>query len=257
MINNPNGGWGDLAALEEIMKRNRKYLAFDIEIGRILPEDETDWKIHRPLGITCAAAVSSDGELWNWWANENGKYSPVITGEQCRGMVNQLVRLVDEGEYTILTWNGLGFDFDILSEESGSFIACKRLALDHIDMMFHFFASRGYPLGLDAAAKGMELPGKPEGMTGAIAPVLWTQGEYHKVLDYVSWDVKNTLALALAVEKTGQLNWTARSGHPNSWPFQAWATVEEAMTFPEPDTSWMSDPWPRSKFYEWMQITDE
>ena len=38
---------------------------------------------------------------------------------------------------------------------------CSRVALNHIDLMFHFFCEKGYPLGLDAAAKGMGLPGKP------------------------------------------------------------------------------------------------
>jgi hypothetical protein len=31
-----------------------KYLAFDLEIAREILEGETDWKAHRPLGITCA-----------------------------------------------------------------------------------------------------------------------------------------------------------------------------------------------------------
>lgn len=37
-----------------------KYLAFDIEITKILPEDEDDWKAYRPLGISCAAVLPSD-----------------------------------------------------------------------------------------------------------------------------------------------------------------------------------------------------
>jgi hypothetical protein len=227
-----------------------KYLAFDIEIAKEIPEGETDWKAHRPLGITCAAAASSDGGLWNWSAQVNNHFVSKMTKTKCQALVRRLAFLVEKN-YQILTWNGLGFDFDILSEESGMFNECKVLALNHIDMMFHFFCSKGYPLGLDAAAKGMGLPGKPEGMDGAKAPELWTKGKYHKVLDYVSWDAKNTVALAEAVEDTGRLDWTARSGRPNSWPCKKWLTVKEAMELPEPDTSWMSDPWPRDKFYGW------
>jgi hypothetical protein len=145
----------------------------------------------------------------------------------------------------------LSFDFDILAEESGMHEECKALALDHIDMMFHFFVGKGFPLGLDAASKGMGLPGKPEGMDGAIAPELWAEGQYHRVLDYVSWDVKNTLGVAEAVDESGCLDWIARSGRPNSWVCDQWLTVKEALALPEPDTSWMTDPWPRSKFYEW------
>jgi hypothetical protein len=228
-----------------------KYLAFDIEIAKEIPEGETDWKVHRPLGITCAAA-SSDVALWNWYAQDKtGAYGECMPREQCCHLVRMLQALI--GEYTILTWNGLGFDFDVLAEESGMHKECRELALNHIDMMFHFFASKGFPLSLDAAAKGMGLAGKPEGMTGAVAPELWAKKEYHRVLDYVSWDAKNTLALAQVVANNGCLNWTARSGNPNSWDCNHWLTVKQAMALPEPDTSWMTigGKWPRSKFYGW------
>ena len=39
----------------------RKYLAFDIEIAKPLPEGIDDWKSVRPLGISCAATHSDDG----------------------------------------------------------------------------------------------------------------------------------------------------------------------------------------------------
>ena len=32
-----------------------------------------------------------------------------------------------------------------------------------------------------------------------------------------------------------------------------WLTVDQAEKLPEPDTSWMADPWPRSKFTDWMR----
>lgn len=233
-----------------------KYLAFDLEIAKEIPEDETDWKAHCPLGITCAAAASSDGGLWNWWAARRGKFTAKMTKGDCQFLVLTLELLIEEG-LTFLSWNGLGFDFHILAEESGMYEECKRLALNHIDMMFHFFCSKGYPLRLDAAARGMGLPGKPEGMDGAIAPRMWQNGEYHRVLDYVSWDGKNTLALAQAVDNAGYLGWTAQSGRANTWHCDKWLTVKEAMELPEPNTSWMSDPWPRSKFYEWTGYEPE
>ncbi len=215
------------------------------------PVDNKDWKRFRPLGITCAAAAaSSDGGLWNWWAQSNGRFTDKLSKIKCQYLVRRLSVLALRG-YILLTWNGLGFDFDILAEESGMHTECKELALGHIDMMFHFFASKGYPLGLDAAAKGMGLPGKPEGMDGAVAPRMWAAGEYHRVLDYVSWDAKNTLGLAQAVDNAYCLGWTARSGRQNTWHSEKWLTVKEAMDLPQPDTSWMTDPWPRSKFYEW------
>jgi hypothetical protein len=229
---------------DEREDEKKKYLAFDLEISKEIPEGETDWKAHRPFGITCAAAASSDGGLWNWWAqDDNGKFTDKMSESQCWSLVQTLNRLIHQG-YTLLSWNGLGFDFDVLREESADDMNfCRDLALNHIDMMTHFFCSKGFPLGLDAAAKGMGLPGKPPGMTGAIAPQLWANGEYHRVLDYVSWDVKNTLGVAEAVETAGRLNWTARSGRLNSWDCPRWLTVKEALALPEPDTSWMDAPW--------------
>lgn len=211
-----------------------------------------DWKRFRPLGITCAAAASSDGGLWNWWAHDDlGKFTDKMDQVQCWSLVQTLNNLIHQG-YTLLSWNGLGFDFDVLREESADDMNfCRDLALSHIDMMFHFFASKGYPLGLDAAAKGMGLPGKPEGMDGAKAPQLWLTDPY-RVLSYCSLDVKNTLAVAEAVDDSGGITWTARSGRLNNWQLGSqWLTAKEAMALPEPNTSWMSDPWPRSKFYGW------
>lgn len=36
-----------------------KYLAFDIEIAKVMTSGETDWKAQRPLGISCAATFDS------------------------------------------------------------------------------------------------------------------------------------------------------------------------------------------------------
>lgn len=52
---------------------------------------------------------------------------------------------------------GVGFDLDILAEESGLLEHCRDLAVSHVDMMFHILCRLGYGVGLDAAARGMEL----------------------------------------------------------------------------------------------------
>jgi len=80
-------------------------------------------------------------------------------------MVNYLARQVQRG-YTIVSWNGVGFAFDILAEESGMLKECQRLAGEHIDMMFYAVCVLGYGIGLDAAARGMKLQGKAEGICG-------------------------------------------------------------------------------------------
>lgn len=234
----------------------RKYLAFDIEIAQELPEGERDWKAHRPLGITCAATLTSDEELLLWHGQtDDGHPADRMSQQDVAQMVDYLTAKASDG-YTILTWNGLGFDFDILAEESGMFEECKRLAfeMDHVDMMFHVFCKLGYPVGLDRAAKGMNLVGKPEGMNGALAPRMWAEGSHQQVLDYVVQDVRITLELAQTGEGRGYLRWITRRGSGRKMGLSSgWLNVREALALPEPDTSWMSDPWPRSKFIDWMR----
>ena len=34
---------------------------------------------------------------------------------------------------------------------------------------------------------------------------------------------------------------------------EGWFTVEEAERLPLPNTSWMTEPWPRASFMKWMR----
>jgi hypothetical protein len=175
-----------------------------------------------------------------------------VSREEAAALVRYLEDQVAHG-YTILTWNGLGFDFDVLAEESGLLECCRELAANHVDMMFHVFCQLGHGVGLDAAARAMGVAGKTKGMTGELAPVLWARGEREKVLRYVAQDVRTTLDLARACEGCGELRWVSRSGMRRSMPLaQGWLVASEARELPLPDTSWMTDPWPRERFTGWM-----
>jgi hypothetical protein len=236
------------------MSKPLKYTAFDIEIARIMPEGVSDWSRYRPLGISCAAAMSSDGETVLWYGKTSSEdYASQMSTAEAQEIVTYLKKQMEAG-YLILTWNGLGFDFDILAEESEYLADCQALAIAHIDMMFHVFCLKGYAIGLDKAAKGMGLAGKPPGMTGDMAPRLWAESRFQEVLDYLRQDVKTLLELAYAIDLERQLRWLSNSGRPQVLPLPSgWLTVEEAQKLPLPDTSWMSYPWPRSKFTKWLQ----
>ena len=235
------------------MTMERQYLAFDIETAQHLPDERANWRAHRPLGITCAATLPSDGEVNLWYGRTAGdEFAPRMSRPQVAELVTYLFQAYKAGR-TILTWNGLSFDFDVLAEESGLFEECREMALNHVDMMFHFFCLQGYPLALDTAAKGMSLPGKPAGMSGDLAPVLWARGEYQRVLDYLRQDAHTVLALARAVEKRGSLCWVSRSGKPSSANIGKWRIVSEAQKLPAPDTSWMSKPMSRRQFLAWTE----
>ena len=172
--------------------------------------------------------------------------------EDAQQLVQHLVQMASEG-YRILTWNGLGFDFDILAEESSATAACKERALGHVDMMFHAFCFLGFPIGLDKAAQGMGLPGKPAGMSGEKAPRLWAQGKFDQVLGYVAQDVRVALAIAQACDQRRSLKWVTRKGYTKSIPLKnGWLSAKNAMQLPLPDTSWMSNPIPRKDFNAWL-----
>ncbi len=68
-------------------------------------------------------------------------------------------------------------------------------------------------------------------------------------------DVRTTLELALVSEEQRGLRWTARSGRVNTFRLpHGWLTVMEAERLPEPDTSWMTNPWTREKFLGWTCV---
>jgi hypothetical protein len=231
-------------------------LAFDIETAKNVPGADFNWKPHRPLGICCAAALRCDAQEAILWHGKRADGTPAMqmSKAEARAVVQELARLVAEG-FTLLTWNGLGFDLDILSEESASLQECKELALNHVDMMFHVFCDRGHTVALEKAAQALRIPGKPPGMSGVLAPQLWEQGQYEEVLRYVTQDVRIALQVALKSEERRRFEWITRKGTLGSMNLsQGWLAVRDAAKLPLPDTSWMTHPIPRIDFTNWVGI---
>ncbi len=235
---------------------SRRYVAFDIEISKLLPEDTIAIKQFRPLGISCAAAYCSDWDAPRLWHSRTSDNQPVPTmvQEDVAAIVDELLELSDTG-YTILTWNGLSFDFDILAEESDRKSDCTRLAMSHVDMMFHVFCAKGFRVGLQAAAQGFQLGGKLDGLSGAMVPQLWADGQYQRVLDYVMQDCRLTHQVAVSGDKLGKFIWRTKRGKLSHELLpQGWLTVRQALEIPQPDTSWMDGvPPKREEFYDWIE----
>jgi RNase_H superfamily len=238
-----------------IQSRKRKFLAFDLETAKVQPRGFRNWKAGRPLGISCAATLTEDSDkpvLWHGTA-EHEQPGGQMTAKKLQALISYLTKHVNLG-YTVVTWNGVGFDFDILAEESRMLQQCKELAFHHVDMMFHLVCKLGYGVSLDSAAQGMNMPGKCRRLDGALIPRLWDHGKWEEVLDYVSQDVRITLDLAKSCEESGCLRWISKSGRRREIRLPSgWLTVEAAERLPEPNAFWCSSQWARNRITAWMR----
>lgn len=246
-----------------------KLAAFDLEIAKILPEGDFDWQAQRPLGISCACLLGSDNSLVTFPSKKIDDYTGVfdevvafddwstirLDEPSLRELVSILRSYTDQG-FIIVTVNGLGFDFQILAEESGMWRECADLALNHhCDLMLASVCAKGWRTGLDSFAKGAGIKSKLkevilndgtvlQGMDGAKAPELWAAGEYDAVLAYLKQDVVVTLEAARTAVERGELRWLSSTSR--LWgvalPGRVLPTCAEMLKWPRPDTSWMTDP---------------
>ena len=233
----------------------RKYLAFDIETARAVSFDGSDWRQFRPLGICCAATILEGEDAPIVWHGGTNQKRPTrrMKRHELLELLKYLIQKTENG-FTILTWNGIGFDFDVLAEESAESKLCRQLANNHVDMMFHVLCQLGYGIALDSAARGTGIEGKPRGMNSASAPVLWTKGSHEIVFRYVEQDARTTLNLARTCEARGYLTWLTHSGRTRNLRIpDGWLTVKQANKLPEPARAWYFSQWDRHRFTRWME----
>lgn len=235
-----------------------RYLSFDLEIAALIPEGCTDWDSLGPLGITCGAAAWRDGDeiKTRTWAAQADRMAP----KEVDAMVNSLMVDITFNRLQLLTWNGLSFDMKMLHNEGDQTKDLTRsLAMSelHIDPCFHIVCQLGWPVGLKAAAKGMGVAGKLDGMTGAEAPQRWADGERQLVIDYCEQDARAQLEVTEAADREAAFSWYTKRGEGKQRTMDlidGWLPVPQALELREPDTSWMTEPdlWARRRFYEWV-----
>lgn len=253
-------------------------LAFDLEIATRFPGDgRPDFKT---MLVSCAATISDLGEVKTYQgpALEGGGYYASMPPEGVTQMVRDLGKAYTAGD-TIISFNGLGFDWKLLayaSKSKGAYRACARMALGHYDVMFQALCELGYPIGLAKVAEGFKLHGKLDGMNGALAVPMWVGGatlEEEKqvqdtfsvrcgspqaqeiVLRYVTQDAKATLDVWKAIVDAREVRWITQKGAKKSFPpgnGRGLLTVRECLALPRPDTSWMTTPMRREDFYSWI-----
>ena len=234
-----------------------KLASFDLEIEKELPDNFDRWEDFAPLGITCAAVALSESKNVTYWSDR-----PKLSKEQCIKLVHDLQTIVKKG-YSLLAWNGAGFDFHVLAQESGLYEECGELALNHIDMMLLVTFEKGWYLSLQKALTGADLEGKLKSVTlsdgtelndmeGAKAPRLWASGEHEAVLAYLKNDVIQPLKLADDIQRTGSIRWRSNNGKAQIAKVGRLRTVLESFEIPEPDVSWMKNPPTREQFVSWI-----
>jgi len=238
-----------------------KIATFDLEIAKVLPPDTENLLAHAPLGISCAAIALNDLDHADpvYFARD-----PQLTRQSAKDLVEALELLVAD-DYTIVTWNGLGFDFRVLAQESGLSNRCANLALNHWDMMLNCTWVKGWYLGLDTALDGAGIAQKTHTVTlkdgsvihdmnGAKAPELWAAGEHIAVMTYLKGDVVQLMKLALQVDAQKVIRWiTKSSGRQQQVPSGSHMTVAKLLQTPHPDTSWMGKTAPtRKQFLDWI-----
>ncbi|MGQ9780186.1 MAG: ribonuclease H-like domain-containing protein [Bacillota bacterium] len=236
-----------------------KLASFDLEIAIPMADDCRNVYEHEPpLGISCAAVALSGTEEVKIWQDPTR-----LSRAAARDIVDYLKELMKNG-YTLVTWNGCHFDFAVLAKESDLLRDCGLLALSHTDLMLLVTFQKGYTLKLEKALQGAGLAGKLKeialadgsvlkGMTGAMAPELWSRGEYEAVLAYLKQDTLMTLRLAQSVLATKIIRWTSNRGTPQEVFVPRLLSVRDCLKLPEPDVSWMNfPPPPRRHYINWI-----
>ncbi|HDO21385.1 MAG TPA: hypothetical protein ENG86_00830 [Nitrospirae bacterium] len=100
--------------------------------------------------------------------------------------------------------------------------------------------------------EGLGIPQKKL-MDGADAPKQWRAGNHQEVMDYCLGDCQMTNLIVRGIQEARQVRWVTGKGHISSKPMLRLKSVEEVIQDPEPDQSWMDNPLPKTKFYEWVQ----
>ena len=239
---------------------SNQILVFDIENAKQIRNIQ-QWRQERPVGICCAATLTTNNTLRLWHGAEqpDGRLRSRMSPNECIKLARYLLDMQASG-YTVLTWNGLDFDLNILAEECQDSEVQENLAdlaLNHIVVLFAVFSETGSLVSLDKAAKGMGQQGKLEGIQGEDVPKMWATSRalQDKVLQYVTQDVRVTLKVYEAIVDQRLLLWETNTGRLKQWkPRNGYVpTVSKALEGPEPDTSWMANPTSRVDFCDWIQ----
>jgi hypothetical protein len=227
-------------------------LSFDIEISDVFELQEAeDLDKYAPFNISVASTVIHGGEERLWYSTgKDGRPLVNMTQSKARELLRYLLKMQEDG-YMICAWNGLGFDLRWLGHVAKDPKLAAKVAMSLYDPMFQFFNQRGFPVGLAAVGKAMNIPQR-KSMSAADAPRHWQEGNHEAVMDYVLGDSRMTNQIVAAIIQCQGVLWVTRNGAVSKEPMAGLKTVRQVLQDPEPDQSWMSTPIPRAKFTPWI-----
>ena len=171
---------------------------------------------------------------------------------------------------TIVSWDGMQEAFAILSkfcEPPMIRAVCEGVALQHVDMAFQMFCSRGFVAPLRKVLESSGIEDKTHGRATAFAKSAWDKGEVEqRKLLGVAREIAYTIGRLYGVVATKKdLTWFTKSGADAYWQpemvYDATAKCErlllvcEALELPAPDTSWMTIPFKKDRgdYLVWLQ----
>ncbi len=229
-----------------------RIVVFDIEIANEFEvEPGRDLDEYGPFDISVAATMIDGEEPMLWYSSAaDGSVAPCLTRDDARKLLLYLERLQFEG-YTLVAWNGLGFDMKWIGHAAGDLPRARSVALKLFDPMYQFYKAKGFPVGLAKVGEGLGIPLKKL-LDGKDAPSRWNAGDHQVVFDYVKSDVLLTAEVARRIQSTGGVRWITRSGNMSRLAMSPLRTVSSCRKDRLPDQSWMDKPLPDSKFTEWL-----
>ena len=229
-----------------------KLLSYDIEISDVFELGEhEDMEKYAPFHISVAATAIHGGEEKLWYSMDD-KERPALNLTQKRAY--ELLEYLDDMQkkgFMVCAWNGLGFDLKWIGHHADDMKLAASIALKSYDPMFQFFSQAGFPVGLAKVAQAMEIS-QEKLMDGSDAPIQWRAGNHQEVMDYVLGDCQMTNQIICAIQEAQEIRWMTKKGYASARPMKRFKTVEEIISEPEPDQTWMDKPIPKSKFYEWV-----
>lgn len=230
-----------------------RLLSVDIEISSVfdLRPGEPIEK-YAPFDVAVAATQIDGGEHRLWYSSDDtGRPKTNLDRDGAKDLL-QYLEDMQKGGYAVCAWNGLSFDLRWIARAADDVATASRIARAMYDPMYQFFKLKGFPIGLDAVAKGLRI-GLGKSMDAADAPREWQAGRHERVFEYVLGDVRMTNEIVSAILRCREIAWITQRGKRSTVPVPQLRTVAECIADPMPDQSWMTNPLLDKKFTGWLK----